>query len=148
MLHSLFSKAHLKFLSMPLLGPIADTFDDWLAANGYTRDSREYFVGKLPHVDADLRSRQVKEVTDLTPPVLHDCWRTLSRTCPGRAKVVRTLGVGGGEKRVHCGGGEGAIRRVTRWAFRRKSGGMRNSPAFLRRAFGPAEDRGRDTICL
>src|SRR6516162_7643176 len=91
MLHSLFPKAHLKFLSMPLLGPVADSLDDWLAANGYTRNSREYVVGKLPHVDADLRSRQVKEVADLTPPVLHDCWRTLSPTCPGRAKVVRTL---------------------------------------------------------
>jgi integrase/recombinase XerD len=91
MLHSLFPKAHLRFLSMPLLGPIADSFDDWLAANGYTRNSREYFVCKLPHVDADLRSRQVKAVADLTHPVLHDCWRTLSKTYPGHAKTVRTL---------------------------------------------------------
>jgi len=91
MLHSLFPKAHLKFLSMPLLGLVADSLDDWLAANGYTRNSREYVVGRLPHVDADPRSRQVKKVADLTPPVLHDCWRTLSQTCPGRAKVVRTL---------------------------------------------------------
>jgi hypothetical protein len=36
MLRSLFLKAHLKFLSMPLLGPIADSFNDWFAANGYT----------------------------------------------------------------------------------------------------------------
>jgi len=91
MLHSLFPKAHLRFLSMPLLGPIADSFDDWLAANGYTRGSRECFVGKLPHVDADLRSRQVKDVADLTHPVLHDCWRTLSKAYPGRAQTVRTL---------------------------------------------------------
>ena len=91
MLHSLFPKAHLRFLSMPLLGPIADSFDDWLAANGYTRNSREYLVCKLPHVDADLRSRQVKAVADLTHPVLHDCWRTLSKTYPGHAKTVRIL---------------------------------------------------------
>src|SRR5438132_2055452 len=91
MLHSLFPKAHLRFLSMPLLGPIADSFDDWLAANRYTRNSREYFVCKLPQVDADLRSRQVKAVADLTHPVLHDCWRTLSKTYPGHAKTVPTL---------------------------------------------------------
>ena len=91
MLHSLFPKAHLRFLSMPLLGPIADGFDDWLAANGYTRNSREYSVSKLPHVDTDLRCRRVKEVADLTRPVLHDCWRALSKTSPGRAKAVRTL---------------------------------------------------------
>ena len=75
MLHSLFPKAHLRFLSLPLLGPIADSFDDWLAANGYTRSSREYFVSKLRHTDADLRSRQVKEVADLTHPVLHEIGR-------------------------------------------------------------------------
>jgi len=91
MLHSLFPKAHLRFLSMPLLGPIAEGFDDWLATNGYTRNSREYSVSKLPHVDADLRCRGVKKVADLTRSVLHDCWRALSKTCPGRAKAVRTL---------------------------------------------------------
>src|SRR5437870_10198029 len=91
MLHSLFPKAHLRFLAMPLLGPIADSFDDWLAANGYTRSSREYFVSKLRHVDADLRSHQVKEVADLTHPVLHGCWWTLSKAYPGHAKTLRTL---------------------------------------------------------
>jgi integrase/recombinase XerD len=91
MLRSLFLKAHLKFLSMPLLGPIAESFDDWLAANGYTRNSRELFVSRLPRVDADLRKRQVKEVADLSHPVLHGCWRTLSKTYPGHAKTVRTL---------------------------------------------------------
>jgi integrase/recombinase XerD len=91
MLHSLFPKAHLRFLSLPLLGPIADSFDDWLAVNGYTRSSREYFVSKLRHMDVDLRSRQVKEVADLTHPVLHGCWRTLSKTYPGHAKTVRIL---------------------------------------------------------
>ena len=55
MLHSLFPRAHHKFLSMPLLGPIADGFDDWLAANGYTLGSREFAIRMLPHVDADLR---------------------------------------------------------------------------------------------
>jgi len=91
MLHSLFPKAHLRFLSLPLLGPIADSFDDWLAANGYTRSSREYFVSELRHTYADLRIRQVKEVADLTHPVLHGCWRTLSKTYPGHAKTVRIL---------------------------------------------------------
>jgi integrase/recombinase XerD len=91
MLRSLFLNVHLKFLSLPLLGPIADSFDDWLVANGYTRNSREYFVSKLPRMDADLRKRQVKEVADLSHPVLHGCWRTLSKTYPGHARTVRIL---------------------------------------------------------
>ena len=44
MLRSLFPKAHHKFLSMPLLGPITDGFDDWLAANGYTPGSRKFAI--------------------------------------------------------------------------------------------------------
>lgn len=91
MLHSLFPKAHRKFLSLPLLGPIADGFDDWLAANGYTRDSRGYSIRMLKHVDADLRRRHVKEVGSLTHLILHDCWRTLIKTYPSFAGTVRTL---------------------------------------------------------
>jgi integrase/recombinase XerD len=91
MLHSLFPQAHWRFLSLPLLGPVADGFDDWLAANGYTRVSRKNSIRMLPHVDGDLRRRQVKEVANLTHPVLHDCWRTLLKTCPFRARTVRTL---------------------------------------------------------
>ena len=91
MLHSLFPKAHRKFLSLPLLGPIADGFDDWLAANGYTRDSRGYSIRMLKHVDADLRRRHVKEVGNLTHPILHACWRTLIKTYPSFAGTVRTL---------------------------------------------------------
>ena len=91
MLHSLFPKAHRRFLSLPLLGPIADGFDDWLVGNGYTRDSRGYSMRMLKHVDADLRRRHVKEVGNLTHPILHECWRTLIKTYPCFAGTVRTL---------------------------------------------------------
>jgi len=92
MLHSLFPKFHRRFLSLPLLGPIADGFDDWLATNAYTRDSRRQSLRMLRHVDADLRRRQVRQVADLTGTVLHDCWRTLIKTYPRFAGTVRTLG--------------------------------------------------------
>jgi Phage integrase, N-terminal SAM-like domain len=91
MLHSLFPKAHRRFLSLPLLGPIADGFDDWLAANGYTRDSRRNVIRMLKHADADLRRHHVKEVGNLTHPILRDCWRTLIKTYPTLAGTVRTL---------------------------------------------------------
>ncbi len=71
MLRSLFPKAHPKFLSMPVLGPVVDGFDDWLATNGYTRSSRKYSIRILPRVDADLRLHQVGEVANLTHSVLH-----------------------------------------------------------------------------
>ena len=68
MLRSLLPKAHHKFLSLPLLGPITDGFDDWLAANGFTRGSRKFSIRMLPHVDADLRRRRVDKIAKLDPP--------------------------------------------------------------------------------
>jgi len=65
MLHSLFLRAHCRFLSLPLLGSVADGFSDWLAANGYTRVSRQNSIRMLPNVDADLRRRQVEELAKL-----------------------------------------------------------------------------------
>lgn len=91
MLHSLLPKAYHRFLSLPLLGPIVDGFDDWLVANAYARVSRKDAVRMLQRVDAALRRRQVKEIVDLTHPVLHDCWRTLLKTHPSNAGTVHTL---------------------------------------------------------
>jgi len=91
MLRSIFPEAYRRFLSLPVLGPIADGFDDWLVSNGYALRSREDSIRMLPHVDADLRRRQVKEFAHLTHPALHDCWRALLKTYHRRAGTVRTL---------------------------------------------------------
>jgi integrase/recombinase XerD len=91
MLRSLLPKAHHKFLSLPLLGPIIDGFDDWLAASGYTPGSREFAIRMLPHVDADLRRRRARHVASLTPAMLHACWRALIKTFPTNAGTVRSL---------------------------------------------------------
>jgi integrase/recombinase XerD len=91
MLHSLLPRVYRRFLSLPLLGPIADGFDDWLAANGYTRISRGCLIRMLKYVDTDLRRRHVKEVGNLTHAKLNACWRDLMKVCPTRAGTVRTL---------------------------------------------------------
>jgi site-specific recombinase XerD len=74
-----------------LLGCVADGFDDWLAANGYTRVSRQNSIRMLPHVEAELRRCQVKELANLAQPVLRNCWRTLRKNRPFSARAVRTL---------------------------------------------------------
>ena len=70
MLGSLFPRFHKKFLCLPLLGPIVDGFDDWLAANNYATGSRKHIIRVLPRVDADLRHRRVRDVADLTHAML------------------------------------------------------------------------------
>ncbi len=91
MLRSLFPKAHQKFLCLPLLGSIADGFHDWLAANSYAAGSRKHIIRTLPHVDADLRQRHVRDISDLTHVMLHACWRRLIKVFPTRAGSVRSL---------------------------------------------------------
>jgi integrase/recombinase XerD len=91
MLHAQFPRSYRRFLSLPLLGPIVDGFDDWLAASGYTRRSRRNSIFLLPRVDADLRRRGLKQVADLTRQALHNCWKTLMRTYPFSAATARTL---------------------------------------------------------
>jgi integrase/recombinase XerD len=91
MLHSLFPRAYRRFLFLPLLGQIADGFDDWLVADGYTRESRRKMIRMLRYVDADLRRRHVKKFGNLTHSILHDCWRTLIKTYPTLAGTVTTL---------------------------------------------------------
>jgi hypothetical protein len=77
MLRSLLPRAHHKFLSLPLLGPITDGFDDWLAASGYTPGSRKFAIRMLPQVDAALRRRHIDEVAKLNHAVLDGCWKAL-----------------------------------------------------------------------
>jgi hypothetical protein len=80
MLQSLFPKAHTKFRALPLLGPVADGFSDWLSANGYSAGSCKFAMRALPHADADLRKRGIRKVADLTRPVLYDSWRGLMQS--------------------------------------------------------------------
>ena len=91
MLRSLLPKAHRRYLSLPLLGSIADGLDDWLASNGYTQLSRKNAIYELPHVDTELRRRRIKKIPHLTLAVLHDCWRSFLKKCPNRAATVSAL---------------------------------------------------------
>ncbi len=90
MLRSLLPKAHHRFLSLPLLGPITDGFDDWLAANGFTRGSRNFSIRLQRFVDTKLRRRHVDEVGKLNHAVLGGCWKALMKVHPCGAGTVHT----------------------------------------------------------
>ena len=91
MLRSLLPKAHQRYLSLPLLGSITDGFDDWLAASGFTRGSREVSINLLPIVDSNLRRRGVDEVAKLNHAVLDDCCKALKKKYSCRAGTIHTL---------------------------------------------------------
>ena len=91
MLQSLLPKAHHKFRALPLLGPVIDGFDDWLAANGYTPGSRKFSIRTLIHADTDLRGRGVRDIHELSRATLYDSWRDLIKVFPNNAGTIRTL---------------------------------------------------------
>jgi len=91
MLQFLFPGAHQKFHALPLLGSVADGFDDWLAASGYTAGSRKFSIRFLKDADEDLRKRGVREVAALSRSILYDSWRDLIRAFPNHAGTIRAL---------------------------------------------------------
>lgn len=91
MLRSAFPRAHQKYFSLPLLGPIADGFDDWLTTNGFTQGSRKLAINLLPIADKKLRRRGVDQVAKLNHTVLNDCCKALKKKYPYRAGTIHTL---------------------------------------------------------
>ena len=91
MLRSIFPRAHQKYFSLPLLGPITDGFDDWLAASGFTQGSRTLAIHLLPIADKQLRRGGVDEVAKLNHAVLDDCCKALKKRYPFRAGTIHTL---------------------------------------------------------
>ena len=91
MLRSVFPRAHQKYFSLPLLGPITDGFDDWLAASGFTLGSRTLAINLLPIADKQLRRRGIDEVAKLNHAVLDDCCKALKKRYPYRAGTIHTL---------------------------------------------------------
>src|ERR1700694_2925793 len=80
MLTTLFPKAFHKHSALPLLGSIADNFDDWLFERGYTVASRTHASETLRRIDEDLRRRGMEDVKDLTHSILNRSWTALART--------------------------------------------------------------------
>jgi integrase/recombinase XerD len=91
MLYSLFPKVHHNYQSMPLLGPIADGFDDWLAANSFTHGSRKSSIRMLRHIDVNLHGRHIKQISKLNHKILQDCWKDLVPVYSFCAGTVHTL---------------------------------------------------------
>ncbi len=66
MLVELYPRFHARFSSLPLLGPHIDPFVVWLRAQGYPRLPIRLRIRETPRVDARLRRRGVRRLTDLS----------------------------------------------------------------------------------
>jgi len=76
---------------LPLLGAIAEGFDDWLIASGYTLTSRRCAIHMLTHVDAALRRRHSGDIASLTHEAIHASWRDLMKVFPNGAGTALSV---------------------------------------------------------
>jgi hypothetical protein len=90
MLRSVFPRAHQKYFSLPLLGPISDGLDNWLAASGFTQGSRKLSLNLLPIVDRKLHRLDIDEIAKLNHAVIDNCCKALKKRYPYRAGTVHT----------------------------------------------------------
>jgi site-specific recombinase XerD len=77
--------------ALPLLGPIADGFDDWLIANCYTFESRRCALHMLPRIDTTLRRSHLGRLGEISHATFHTCWRALIKVAPNGAGTVLSL---------------------------------------------------------
>lgn len=91
MLIQLFPKAFKKFLSLPVLGAVADEFEVWLQDRGYTRSTRRLMFRILVRIDGHLSALGIRELRELTASDLDSCYQALHRCLPKEAGTVRVL---------------------------------------------------------
>ena len=91
MLNELFPKAHKRYLSLPILGSIADDFTDWLQAQGYRRGTARVYMRILPALDHVFQEQSWVELPHLTRQDLRSCRPVNSQDNRNRAAVIHAL---------------------------------------------------------
>jgi site-specific recombinase XerD len=91
MLSDHFPRAHRRYQSLPLLGPLAEEFHTWLLARGFRRDARWRHLETLWRIDRALRRRGCRQWADVTADDLEGCRRQLRRRSVNDPGTVRRL---------------------------------------------------------
>ena len=91
MLKALFPKAHKRFLSLPLLGSIVDSFTNWLQQQGYRRGSACHYVRALIRLDAMIQLRGRTTLSEITREDLQACRPANSQDDRNLAGTVHAL---------------------------------------------------------
>ncbi len=91
MLQTLFPQAHRRYTSLPLLGPLLDSFATWLAERGYRHSTLRVMLSPMARIDRWLRGHDVQVIADLDVEVLETCWATFHRRSSSTGGVIRAL---------------------------------------------------------
>ncbi|MBL3529492.1 MAG: site-specific integrase [gamma proteobacterium endosymbiont of Lamellibrachia anaximandri] len=89
MIKELYPTVYRRYLSLPVLGSILDSFDNWLLDRGYCRHTRLLYVNDARRIDDHLHHKQgLQCLEELTLDDLHSCWR---RYYSRKVRITRTV---------------------------------------------------------
>ena len=91
MLSDHFPRAYRRYMSLPLLGSLADAFHTWLLACGFRQGARERHLEGLWRIDRGLRRRGCRQWSEVTGHDLEVCWRQGRRRNRHAPATVRRL---------------------------------------------------------
>jgi hypothetical protein len=84
MLNALLPRWSTRFLTLPLLGPLADDFDTWASTQGYRPSTRRRWARALIQIDGDLRRYGVRPGGMWRQAALDACWMRYRQRDPDR----------------------------------------------------------------
>jgi len=91
MIAQVFPKDFPQYLSLPVLGPLMDSYTTWLHEHQYTHRSTQYELRMAAHVCEFLESRRLVKVEDVGEQDLNTCYLLFCRKFPNEAGSVRVL---------------------------------------------------------
>lgn len=91
MITHIFSKAFHRYLALPVLGPIMDSYAGWLIEQQYTHRSCQYELRMAAHISEFLKNRNCRRVEDVSENDLQECYPLFRRKFPKEEGSVRVL---------------------------------------------------------
>ena len=91
MIHELLPTSYVRHLSLPVLGPVLDDFDDWLVLHGYQFNTRQSYLLRCSAIETYLHKRRQHSLSALTPESLRKCSQYFRHRPGGVSNTVGCL---------------------------------------------------------
>jgi len=89
MINDIYPFAYHRYLSLPVLSPVIDEFDDWLIKQGYKRYSRIVYINEARRIDAYFNLELSRScLAEVTLDDFHTCWLFFHAR---RIRITRTI---------------------------------------------------------
>ena len=91
MIQTLFPRSYDRYLCLPIVGPVIEEFSNWLTEQGYRRGTRKLQIKAVAHIDAYLRQRRVRCMSECRVNDLDSCWACYRQCNTNVSSTVHVL---------------------------------------------------------